>query len=43
MAFLGPLPQTEIMTGFPEKVSDWTVIYFFPGYNNTLEQRVFHK
>ena len=29
---LGPLPQTEIMTGFPEKVSDWTVIYFYPRY-----------
>ena len=27
---LGPLPQTEIMAGFPEKVSDWTVIYFYP-------------
>ena len=28
--FLGPLPQTKIMTGFPEKVSDWTVIHFYP-------------
>ena len=27
---LGPLPQAEIMAGFPEKVSDWTVIYFYP-------------
>ena len=31
---LGPLPQTEIMTGFPEKVSDWTVIYFYPRHKN---------
>ena len=30
MASLGPLPQAEIMTGFPEEVSDWTVIYFYP-------------
>ncbi len=34
MAFLGPLPQTEIMAGFPEKVSDWTVIYFYPRHKN---------
>lgn len=27
---LGPLPQAEIMAGFPEKVSDWTVMYFYP-------------
>ena len=25
---LGLLVQTEVMAGFPEKVSDWTVIYF---------------
>ena len=30
MAFLGPLIQTEITAGFPEKVSDWTVIHFYP-------------
>ncbi|MDE6261148.1 MAG: hypothetical protein K2M42_09870 [Oscillospiraceae bacterium] len=29
MASLGPLVQTEVVAGFPEKVSDWTVIYFF--------------
>ena len=27
---LGPLVQTEVMAGFPVKVSDWTVIYFYP-------------
>ena len=27
---LGPLVQTEVMAGFPAKVSDWTVIYFYP-------------
>ena len=26
---LGPLVQTEVMAGFPVKVSDWTVIYFY--------------
>jgi hypothetical protein len=30
VASLGPLLQTEILAGFPEKVSDWTVIYFYP-------------
>ena len=27
---LGPLVQTEVMAGFPVKVSDWTVMYFYP-------------
>ena len=27
---LGPLLQAEIMAGFPEKVSDWTVMHFYP-------------
>ena len=27
---LGPLVQTKVMAGFSEKVSDWTVIYFYP-------------
>ena len=31
---LGPLPQAEIMAGFPEKVSDWTVIYFYPRHKS---------
>ena len=30
MAFLGPLIQTEIIAGFPEKVSDWTVMHLYP-------------
>ena len=30
MAFLGPLIQTEIAAGFPEKVSDWTVMHLYP-------------
>lgn len=37
MASLGPLPQTEIMAGFPEKVSDWTVIHFYPRCKTRLE------
>jgi hypothetical protein len=36
MASLGPLPQAEIMAGFPEKVSDWTVIYFYPRHKKCL-------
>ena len=36
MASLGPLLQTEIMAGFPEKVSDWTVIYFYPRHKTHL-------
>ena len=27
---LGLLVQTEVMAGFPEKVSDWTVMHFYP-------------
>jgi hypothetical protein len=27
---LGLLTQVEIMAGFPEKVSDWTVMNFYP-------------
>ena len=30
MASLGPLLQTEIVAGFPEKVSDWTVMHLYP-------------
>ncbi len=30
VSFLGPLVQIEVMAGFPVKVSDWTVMYFYP-------------
>ena len=36
MASLGPLPQAEIMAVFPEKVSDWTVIHFYPRHETCL-------
>ncbi len=29
-SFLGPLVEAGVMAGFPERVSDWTVIYFYP-------------
>ena len=37
MASLGPLVQTEVMTGFPEKVSDWTVMHFCSKNKKSLE------
>ena len=37
VAYLGPLVQTEVMAGFPVKVSDWTVMYFYPKNKTSLE------
>jgi 1,2-phenylacetyl-CoA epoxidase PaaB subunit len=43
-ASLGPLTQAEIMADFPEKVSDWTVMNFYPKRKKVLgvQRKAYH-